>query len=67
MKHLNSFNESKSSLDISIFEKIFSALGIKVTSESIISTNKFSKLLCNMAVKDGLFEKVGDNEFKIKK
>jgi len=46
-------------------DKAFSKLGVKVNDNIITSTNIFARLLCNMAVKDGLFKKISQNIFKL--
>jgi hypothetical protein len=51
--------ENKSNGDF--LGKLLSKMGIEVTRNSeIIPRTKFAKFLCNMAVSDGLFVKIGD-------
>ena len=47
-----------------MLEKAFKGLGITIDDDGIIHpTNKLAKILCNMAVKDGKFEKVADDAY----
>jgi hypothetical protein len=59
----NATGETKPMLD-----KILRKLGVEITENSdIISKTKFGKLLCNMASRDGLFDKIGDNLYRLHK
>jgi len=50
----------------SFLDRFLNKIGIEVTPEcDIIPIKKFGRFLCNMAVKDGLFEKINNNLFKL--
>lgn len=44
-----------------ILERIFKIMGFDIDDNNIVTpSNRFAKLLCEMAIRDGAFEKVGD-------
>lgn len=60
MRHLHKFNESTEEKP-HILIRIFEAMGFIVSDDGVVTTtNKFAKFLCEMAVRQGDFVKVGD-------
>jgi hypothetical protein len=46
---------------------VMKKLGIDVSPDGIVNaTNKFARMICNMAVSDNIFEKSEDGTYKIK-
>jgi len=63
---LNEEQEAGNNIDRPFLDRFLNKIGIEVTPESdIIPTKKFGRFLCNMAVRDGLFDKINNNLFRL--
>jgi hypothetical protein len=50
-----------------ILDKFFKIFGLSITDDGVITVSKkIGKILCNLAVKENLFEKINDTTYKLK-
>ena len=55
------------SLTENVLDKFFKKLGVNVSPDGKITpTSKFGRILCKMAEKDNLFDKIDNNTFRLK-
>ena len=67
MNHLKKFNEGKeetANVMLKVLEKL---LGVKVSEDGIMTcSNRFGRLICDLGVREGKFEKIETNKYKAK-